>query len=68
VFGEPRLFRELTPEERRVMLGAIEEGWLSGVIADFLGHAQHGGAIWMCSRDEVAIRELIPRFTARSST
>jgi hypothetical protein len=55
---------ELTPEERRVMIGAIEEAWLNGVIGDFLGHAERGGAIWSFSNDPEAISALIPRFTA----
>jgi hypothetical protein len=58
------LWNGLTPEERTVLINAIEEGYLNGVIGDFLGHAEHGGAVWMFSNDADAIRALIPRFTA----
>jgi hypothetical protein len=32
------------------------------VIADFLGQAKHGGAVWLFNNDESAIRASIPRF------
>jgi hypothetical protein len=54
---------EMTREERAVMITAIEEGYLNGVIGDFLGHAEHGGAVWIFSSDASAIRALIPQFT-----
>lgn len=55
---------EMTREERAVMIAAIEEGYLNGVIGDFLGHAAHGGAAWTFSSDTSAIRALVPQFTA----
>jgi hypothetical protein len=55
---------ELSPEERCVLTDAIEEAALNGVIGDFLGHAESGGAIWIGSTDEGAITALIPRFAA----
>lgn len=45
------------------MVIAIEEGYLNGVIGAFLGHAEHGGAVWIFSNDADAIRALIPQFT-----
>ena len=51
-----------TAQERVVMVAAIEESYLNGVIGDFLGHAEHGGAIWVSSNDADAIRALIPQF------
>jgi hypothetical protein len=56
------LWNDLSPEGYRVMINAIEEGYLNEVIGDFLGHAEHGGAVWMSSIDPDAIRALIPRF------
>jgi hypothetical protein len=58
------LWDELSAEEARVMLNALEEAYLNGVIGDLLGHAEHGGAVWMFSNDVKAIRGLIPRFVA----
>jgi hypothetical protein len=55
---------DLSAEERVIMNNAVEEAWLSHVIGDFLGHAEAGGAIWMFSTDNNAIRPLIPRFAA----
>src|SRR6266516_2104968 len=54
----------LSAEERCVLSNAIEEAALNGVIGDFLGHAESGGALWIGSTDEGAIRALIPRFAA----
>jgi hypothetical protein len=56
------LWDELSPEGCRVMINALEEAYLNGVIGDFLGHAEQGGAVWMFSNDPDAIRALIPRF------
>jgi hypothetical protein len=53
----------LAAEERVVMITAIEEAYLNGVIGDFLGHAEHGGAVWIFGSDAEAIRALVPRFT-----
>jgi hypothetical protein len=58
------IWDDRTAEERTVMTTATEEGYLNGVIGDFLGHPEHGGAIWIFSNDTDAIRALIPRFTA----
>jgi len=58
------IWDDLTAEERVVMITAIEEAYLNGVIGDFLGHAEHGGAVWIFGSDAEAIRALIPRFTA----
>jgi len=58
------IWDDLTAEERAVITTAIEEGYLNGVIGDFLGHPEHGGAIWIFSNATDAIRALIPRFTA----
>jgi hypothetical protein len=58
------IWDDLTAEERTVMTTAIEEAYLNGVIGDFLGHAEHGGAVWIFSNDASAIQALIPRFTA----
>ena len=55
---------DLTAEKRVVMITAIEEACLNGVIGDFLGHAEHGGAVWIFGSNAEAIRALIPRFTA----
>jgi hypothetical protein len=55
---------ELSSEERCVLTAALEEAPLNGVIADFLGHAESGGAVWIFSADEDSIRALIPRFAA----
>ncbi|HET6215052.1 MAG TPA: hypothetical protein VFE14_19465 [Micromonosporaceae bacterium] len=56
------LWDELSPEEYCVMVNAVEEGHLNGVIGDYLGRAEHGGAVWIFSRDAEAIQALIPRF------
>ena len=56
------IWEQLSPEERCVLINAVEEAYLNGVIADFLGQAQRGGAVWLFSTDESAIRALIPRF------
>jgi hypothetical protein len=53
---------ELSAEERCVLTAALEEAPLNGVIADFLGRAESGGAVWIFSADEGEIRALIPRF------
>lgn len=53
---------DMTAEERTVMITAVEESYLSGVIGDFLGHAERHGAVWNFSGDADAIRALIPRF------
>lgn len=45
------------------MVTAIEESYLNGVIGDFLGHAERGGAVWVFSNDADAIQALIPQFT-----
>jgi hypothetical protein len=58
------LWDVLSPEERCVLTNAIEEAALNGVIGDFLGHAESGGALWIGSTNEGAIRALIPRFAA----
>jgi hypothetical protein len=58
------LWDDLSAEERVIMNNAVEEAWLSDVIADFLGHAEAGGAVWMFSTDTNAIRSLVPRFAA----
>jgi hypothetical protein len=58
------IWDEMTPEERAVMTTAIEEGYLNGVIGDFLGHAEHGGAVWISGSDIGTIRVLVPQFTA----
>jgi hypothetical protein len=55
---------ELSIEERCVLTAALEEAPLNGVIADFLGHAESGSAVWIFSADEGEIRALIPRFAA----
>ena len=34
------------------------------MIADFLGHPQAGGAVWMFDNDKSAIRPLIPHFAS----
>src|ERR1700756_1223676 len=39
---------DLTAEERVVMITAIEETYLTQVIGDFLGHAEHGGQSAPC--------------------
>jgi hypothetical protein len=56
------IWEQLSPEERCVLLNAVEEAYLNGVIADFLGQARRGGAVWLFSNDEAAIRALIPKF------
>jgi hypothetical protein len=56
------MWEELSAEEQRLLLNAWEEGYLFGVIGDFLGHAEHGGAMWVGSQDKEAITGLIPRF------
>ena len=38
---------ELSIEERCVFTAALEEAPLNGVIADFLGHAESGSAVWI---------------------
>ncbi|NBE80184.1 hypothetical protein [Micromonospora rubida] len=58
------LWDELSAEERVIMTNALEEAWLSGVIQDFLGHAEAGSAIWIFNTDKDAVRPLIPRFAA----
>lgn len=58
------IWDDLSPEERIVLNNALEEAWLTNVIGDFLGHTEHGGAVWMESTDAEAIRPLIPRFEA----
>ncbi len=58
------IWDSLTAQERVVMVTAIEESYLNGVIGDFLGHAEHGGAVWIFSNDADAIRALIPQFAA----
>ena len=58
------IWDEMTPEERAVMTTAIEEGYLNGVIGDFLGHAEHGGAVWISGSDIGTIRVLVPQFAA----
>jgi hypothetical protein len=55
---------ELSTEERCVLTAALEEAPLNSVIADFLGHAESGGAVWTFGVDEGEIRALIPRFAA----
>ena len=55
---------ELSTEERCVLTAALEEAPLNGVIADFLGHDESDGAVWIFSADEGEIRALIPRFAA----
>ncbi len=57
------IWDDMTAEERVVMITAIEEAYLNGVIGDFLGHAEHGGAVWLFSSDTNEIQALIPRFT-----
>lgn len=44
------------------MINTIEVAYLNGVISDYLGHSERCGAVWIPGTDEVAIRELIPRF------
>jgi hypothetical protein len=56
------IWDQLSPEERVVLETALEEAHLNGVIGDFLGRPEHGGAVWRFSEDEAAIRALIPRF------
>jgi hypothetical protein len=34
------------------MINVLEEGYLNGVVGDFLGHAEHGCAVWMFSTDQ----------------
>jgi len=58
------LWDEFGAEERVIMNNALEEAWLSGVIGDFLGHAEASGANWIFNMDEDAVRPLIPRFAA----
>src|SRR5690348_1695444 len=53
---------ELSTEERCVLTAALEEAPLNGIIADFLGHAESGGAVRIFSADEDRIKALIPRF------
>jgi hypothetical protein len=56
------LWDELNREEQWVMNTAADDGWLNCIIADYLGHSEGGGAIWMMSNDVEAVRALIPRF------
>jgi hypothetical protein len=58
------LWDDLSREEQRVLVNALEEGWLNCIIGDYLGHAESNGAVWIFSSDVAAIRSLIPRFTA----
>ncbi|AVT32589.1 hypothetical protein C6361_27495 [Plantactinospora sp. BC1] len=58
------IWDDLGPEERVILQNAVEEAWLNNVIGDYLGHAEHGGLVWMISSDEDAIRPLVPRFAA----
>ncbi|MEV4756020.1 hypothetical protein AB0J86_13030 [Micromonospora sp. NPDC049559] len=58
------IWNDLGLEERVILQNALEEAWLNNVIGDYLGHAEHGGAVWMISSDEDAIRPLVPRFAA----
>lgn len=45
------------------MINAVEEAYLNGVIADFLGQPCPGEG-WVFSNDVEAVRQLIPRFAA----
>ncbi len=53
---------DLTAEEYFVMLNTMEQAYLHGVIADYLGHSERCGAVWVPSGDEAAIEELVPTF------
>jgi len=55
---------ELNREEQRVMIAALEDGWLNEIIGDYLGRSERNGAIWISSNDVDAIRGFIPRFTS----
>lgn len=44
------------------MINTFEEAYLHGVIADYLGHAERGGTVWVASNDVEAIRDLVPVF------
>ncbi|BCJ30112.1 hypothetical protein [Actinocatenispora sera] len=56
------IWDDLTREEQVVMTTALEECYLNGVIGDYLGHAESGGAVWIFGNDVEAIEALIPRF------
>jgi hypothetical protein len=45
------------------MITEIEEAYLNGVIGDFLGHAEHCGAVWIFGSDAEAIRALGSTYT-----
>lgn len=45
------IWDELSPEEQCVMINALEEAYLNGIIGGFLGRAEHDGTVWMFSND-----------------
>lgn len=60
--SSPSLWDSLSREEQVVMINALEEAYLDGVIADFLGTTTLGGAFHVFSADVDAIRAQIPHF------
>lgn len=50
------IWDELSAEERCALANGADEAYLNGVIPDFLGRSEHGGAVWVFSDDEAAVR------------